>query len=250
MNADDLIISILSDLEITLQGFVQISPTETPSYFVYVKTSRDSTGRQIPSNITLGKAKSTLKEHGVTIEFLLNDATISDFESGLRATLLHRFPDHVRNSFVSAEGGAAKVWIDPKPGGAGVFGDIESVVKSYLEQFDFRLNSIVLTADEALPTEFYILKVVRLLSPASLDKIRDFLRRNEFTIPSDDWLKRKLEVLRKRGLLVWIKPPSAEATGSPPLYALSLQALKSLGTVKAKSSPDITRLLAFARSGS
>ncbi|SER62354.1 hypothetical protein SAMN04244573_03993 [Azotobacter beijerinckii] len=250
MNHDALISSVLAEFEIPLQGIVQKSSTESDGYFVYIKIDRDASGRQVPGNATLQKARNALHQAGVVIEFLLNDSIINDFESGLRATLLHRFPGYVRNAFVSVERKSAMVWIDPKPGAANIFGDIENVVKSYLKQFEFELKSAVFTIDENLPTDFYILRVVRLLSPAPLELIRDELKGHEFSVPSDDWLKRKLEVLRKRGLLVWIKPDPTNAVGRPPLYALSLTALRALGTIKSKSSPDITRLLAFARSGS
>lgn len=250
MNHDAMIPSVLADLEIPFQGIVQKSSSEDDGFFVYVKIDRDASGRQIPSNSTLQKAKDSLHQSGVLIEFLLSDSVINDLESGLRATLLHRFPRHVRNVFVSIDRKSAVVWIDPKPEAANVFDDIESTVKIYLKEFEFELKSTVFTTNENLPTDFYILRIVRLLSPAPLELIRGELKLREFSVPSDDWLKRKLEVLRKRGLLVWIKPDPATAVGRPPLYALSLTALKSLGTVKSKSSPDITRLLAFARSGS
>jgi hypothetical protein len=249
VNHDERVASVLAEFEIALQGMVRQSLNADSGYFVYIKIDRDSANRQTPSNVKLQKAKEVLRQSGVVVEFLLNDSTINDVESGLRATLLHRFPRHVRNVFVSVERTSAAVWVDPKPGAVDVFYDIESVIKIYLEQFEFELKSIVFTVDANLPTNLFIIKIVRLLSPAPLNLIRDKLQEHDFSIPSDDWLKRKLEVLRKHGLLVWIRPDQGGTNGDAPLYALSLKALRSLGAIKARSSPDITRLLAFARSG-
>lgn len=209
-------------------------------FFVYVSTNRDSENRQIPSNRILNKARDMLAENGVHVEFLLTDAYAQDIEAGLRATLLHAFGDYVRNSFLSMNDGSANVWIEQKKTLEDeVKVQIERKIHLFVEDFDIKVDTISTTNNENLPTKFALLKSLRQIAPASVMELKHFLVSRQFVVPSDDWLNRRLDALRRAGAVVRV------STGT---YSLSLQTLQNLGTEKnGHRSPDVSRLLALAR---
>ena len=92
--------------------------------------------------------------------------------------------------------------------------------------------------DKGLPTNFYLLRVLRHIAPADIGAIKAEAERKGKAIPSDDWLKRRMDQLRKNGLVVWV---------SGDKYVLSLRALKRLGSTKNRLSMDVARMLALAR---
>ena len=209
-------------------------------HYVRVAVTRDSNNLQQPSNRRLTDLKATLAAEGRRVEFLLHDASGLDLEAGLRATLLNAFPNDLRNVFLSADGPKARVWVEPKH----ALNDeevkrIEQKARDYLEVLGVQLHKLVATGDENLPSNFACLRVLRQVAPASFDELKVELAKS-FTIPSEDWLKRRLDMLRRTGKVVWI------AGGS---YACSLDALRGLGSARGKNSPDVRRLLALARGG-
>lgn len=239
----DEIATKLSSEQLNIAGIVEKSADESTGYFVYVSVARDHEGVQSPSNFKLKKLKEGFSEQGIDLDFILSDELANDIEAGLRATLLINHADSIRNVFLSLNSREARVWIDPKPNAQEHLNEIDSTARLYLLGFKLSLLSISFTINENLPTAFVILKILRICAPASLNELSDKIQSKKLTIPSDDWLKRKLDGLRKKELVVWLKGEPEH----PHSYALSLKALKALGTEKKRSSADITRLLAIAK---
>jgi hypothetical protein len=207
-------------------------------YFVFIDVQRDARGRQIPTRAKLEAAKELLREKGDLIDFLLRDAATHDIEAGLRATLLHSFGELLRNSFVSSWAKDAFVWVVPKKQLTDPeFDEIERKARIFLENVGLRLAQIARTWGENLPSKTKCVAMLRQVSPVSSAELARFLREADFVVPSDDWMTRRLDALRKAGLVVRMKSGR---------YALTLRALKSLGTVKGPLSPDLSRLLALA----
>lgn len=182
-----------------------------------------------------------LAEQGVGVEFLLTDAHAQDVEAGLRATLLHAFGGSVRNVFASVQGPKASIWIEPKHQLAeDELSAIKNRASKFLDEVGVRLEFLTTTVDENLPSVYLCLRVIRQHAPIDPLKLTELLRVRGFVIPSDDWLLRRLDAMRRSGRLV-------RQDGGR--YSLTLAALRDLGTVKGRSSPDISRLLALARRG-
>jgi hypothetical protein len=116
--------------------------------------------------------------------------------------------------------------------------DIRKKVRVVMDIFSIaELDLSLLPAK--LPHDLAIMGVVRQISPTKADAIGRKLAAKGFIVPSDEWINKKADALRKRRFLVRLRDGR---------YAVSLFGLKALGTQKGRDSPDISRLLALARS--
>jgi len=209
------------------------------SFHVFVEIRRDSRGRQEPSNVQLEVAREELRAVGVQIDFVLTDAMMRDAEAGLRATLLHSFGNVIRNSFLTRQGREAFVWVVPKRQlTEDELGEVSAKARILLRELGLELAHITPTTGENLPSKTRCLTMLRLLAPVSPEVLAAKLRVAGFVVPSDDWMMRRLDALRKAGQVVRLKSG---------LYAVTLLTLRGLGTVKGRESPDLSRLLALAK---
>jgi hypothetical protein len=210
------------------------------SFYVFVEVRRDGRGRQDPSNSQLETAKETLQGLGVLVDFVLTDAMMRDAEAGLRATLLHSFGAIVRNSFLAKEGRDAFVWVVPKRQLSDTeLDDVSAKARVLLRELGLELVHVTLTTDENLPTKTRCLTMLRLVAPVTSETLALRLRAAGFVVPSEDWMVRRLDSMRKAGQVVRLKSG---------LYTVTLQTLRGLGTIKSRNSPDLSRLLALAKS--
>ena len=238
--------SHLESSGVAVSAIISRPAEEGGGYFVYINLVRDTDGGVSPSKQKISTLEKEFAEKGVAVGFILTDSHLLDMEAGLRATLLANHSDMIRNVFLSLEGGNAKVWLEPKADISAAIPKITGTARAYLELSKVELQSLILTVDDFLPANFAILSVLRTISPASLGRVSSALAAKKFSVPSDDWVRRKLEALRKKKLVVWIKNDE----GMPHTYTLTLKGLKALGTKKNRLSPDISRVLAICRSSS
>lgn len=209
------------------------------NFYVFVEVERDSRNLQQPSNLTLNRLKDALAERGIFVDFILIDGTARDIEAGARASLLHTFHDLISNAFVSTLGRKAHLWLVTKRKLEDVdLEAIQAVAKVYFENVGFELVDLKSTTDENLPSKTVCLKTIRLRAPVTEEEIIDLLQQSGFVVPSVNWMSKRLDLLRKEGFIVRLKNGN---------YALSLEGLSKLGTLKSRRSPDISRLLALAR---
>lgn len=241
MSDEQGLLKILKDRGIIATGRVAEDIFNEASFFVFVEVARNSENHQIPSNKTLNEAKKHLKDQGVNVEFILTDAAGQDIEAGFRASILHSFGDFVRNAFLTIEGVNAGAWIAPKAQiEAGILSKIEEKTQVFLSNYDLKLSRLEYTSAANLPGKLFCLQMVRLMAPVKLDVLTEALRRKRFTVPSENWVSRMLDSLRKGGFVFRRKSGD---------YVLTLAGLKALGTLKNARSPDIARMLALAKSG-
>lgn len=209
--------------------------------YAFIEVSRNNKGHQKPSNVALKKITEELSKTEIAVKFILNDVSNLDFETGLRATLLHAFPSLIRNSFFTTGKDGAVVWIVPK--GASVRDHMDEItgrVTIYLENASMSLAEIKLTVDENLPSRTAILSELRIAAPVSAEGLAERLTSKGFVEPPVDYLNRHLDALRRADQVVRRKDAQ---------YCLTASALKILGTVKRRDSPDITRFLDLAKRG-
>ena len=236
------ILTLLKRMDIPIAGSI-VEDIDTPQHlFVHVTIARSPENKQIPSNGKLNEARRCLTEKGITIEFLLTDNQHQDIEAGLRATVLHAFGNDIRNAFMSVVKNEAQVWLEPKRTLDKKMSDaIHKKLKTYLKEFfGIELGSLVMTSDANLPSNLAVLRAVRYLAPVDRPCLLRELVNRGFTVPSMDWLRRRLDAMRRKDQIVRLEGDR---------YAVSLKNIRSLGTVKGRESPDIARLLALAKRG-
>lgn len=207
----------------------------------YLRIAVASAGdKQVPSNSTLLKTKKLLETEGIAVNFLIYDRLTQDIEHGLRTTLLLSFNDHIRNAFIATEKNNVNIWFEQKNAqfDEDTLLQIREKARIYLSNINLELNSISSLNSLNTPSKTAILNAVRIASPGTIDSISDILRSKGFDIPSEDWIKRKVDVLRKSKQILRL---------SNGCYALTLQTLKLLGSHVSRNSIDIQRFLALAR---
>lgn len=231
----------LQQIGIPILGAI-IEDTSAPDhYFVHVSVSRDARNRRRPTNKQLSEARQMLASAGFNVDFLLVDLQTQNIEAGLRATVLHKHSTLARNVYMSVRGKSAYVWLDPKRSlDQSQLAGIGDTARQYLSGFGFELGSLALTTGQDLPGVLVCLRILRLLAPADLPALVHELVRRGFNVPSEDWLQRRLDSMRRSGQLLRLGDGR---------YVLTMEAIRKLGTSKDRASPDLTRLLALARGG-
>lgn len=228
----------LENLNIYPKGEIVINSERPDELFISIETERDSEGKQKPTKKALIEIRDYFSKNGLSINFILQDSTTADLETGLRATLMLVFPN-LRNVFCSITDNTASVWIEPK---YQLSDEEHKEISSHADRFfqlvGIKLETIQSTRNENTPTKTAILSNIRIIAPTTLATLIQRLREKKFIVPSDEWLRRQLDGLRKGGAVV-VAPDGQ--------ISLSLATLRSLGTKKTARSPDITRMLALAR---
>ncbi len=242
MRKDD-IHSVLAADGFDVIGVVENSAEGEPEFFIYIRVAWAADGSQSPTNYQMIKAKDKLGGLGVKVQVIPSDQHAIDVEAGMRATLLSNYTNFVRNVFLSLTPNGANVWVDPKPGAHSIFGEIKESAGKYLSVMNVQLLDLAFTTDDNLPANFVLMRTLRVAAPVTLASLKKLLVEKKFTVPSDDWLRRKLDSLRKKGHVVWLRGNEGEEA----MYALTLSAIRALGTEKSRSSPDVRRLLAITK---
>ena len=240
MTATEQIKQLATSRGLILQGEIIPNPLVEGGYFVPVIIRRHAE-RQVPSGRELGALRDQAAALGYHVEYLLADEDRRQIEEGLRASFLSSFPNLIRNTFLSIEEDNAVIWIEKKREITQEEQErVEHHAKTYVSLFKLRKATVHIAGDSNVATNMEILGLVRGRAPATCDGIREALIERGFAVPSLDWINRRFDALRRAGLL--IRRPDRT-------YALTLEALHRLGTLKNSRSPDVARLLALARGG-
>lgn len=241
MTDPENVLALLHRMRIPVIGSVVENTIFPGNLFVHVAVTYGPNNKRIPSGRRLNEARHALRKQGITIEFIVTDSQIQDIEAGLRATVLHAFGEDIRSVFMSVTGVKADVWLEPKRKlNESVRDTVREKLATYLNEFNIELRSLAMTTDENLPSNLAILRAARHLAPVDINDLMSELLSREFIVPSLDWLRRRLDALRRKGQILWLEGDQ---------YALTLASIRGLGTTKMRGSPDIARLLVLARRG-
>lgn len=211
---------------------------EVPRDRVSDTSSKDRTSRRQLAFVS----KSLEKKHSKRVIVTLRDSqALDDIAVSLRAVLRHEFPDLVSDvhvSFVTDK--AAVVWVESKVAvDQKAVGRIRSKAAAELAEFELICQAFeVVLPHLPEPSTTAILRAVKVHAPASLAVLNQDLLRRGFICPSEKWLSYKLDVARKRGLLL------RDQDGR---FTLTADGLAVVPWSRTASSSDVDRMLSLAR---
>lgn len=241
MEPSQVIVDTLLRHEIPVIGIPFRGIGGEASYVAHIVVSRDSSNRQLPSQKSLIQARQTIKAQGLNLEYIVINQRMDNVEQDFRAGIMASFSDDVRNVFLNARGSGVEVWIETKANpGPQVLLALEKYVNELGKVNRFSQVTVRSMSDEPIAAPFGVLSVIRRLSPVMAPELCEELEKRSFSVPSFDWIERRLDALRKAGLVTLIADRR---------YVVSSEGLHRLGTKRGRASADISRLLALARRG-
>lgn len=211
---------------------------EVPRDRVGDTASREKTSRRQLSFVS----KSLEKKHGKRVIVTLRDAqALDDIAASVRAVLKHEFPTLVSDVHVSfATSTAAVVWVESLTLiDENATAQLQASAKRALAEFGVKCQAFDIVAPLLPePSTTAILRAVKVHAPASLATVNQDLLRRGFACPSEKWLSYKLDVARKRGLV--LRDPDGR-------FILTAGGLEVVPWSRTASSSDVDRMLSLAR---
>lgn len=151
-------------------------------------------------------AKAIKRELDIDIEFLIaRDEDQQNIEAGLNSLIKLQLPEAVRSCLLTlAADSSMNVWLEPAEGISGAIPPaLEVIIREYLQIFKIQLGRIYwMHSDNVSPSLVEIVRMVKILAPASISQIENSLCQNGYQIPSTSWLQSKLDLARKRKLVI------------------------------------------------
>lgn len=200
-------------------------------------------GTKVGSGITSRRQMAMLQRagaaDGLAIEFLLTSVDRDDLESGLRFLLRKLFPETPVDCFVSLpKPDLANIWLDAADLPM-ISDSVVTDIRDYLEALGVLLGELVLLGSvKNIPTKAAILRQLKIDAPAPVDKIREGLGRDGFAVPTEKWLRSKLDLLRKEGFVMWRRDDR---------YLPTERGIEVIPAVRNRMGSDVIRALALAR---
>jgi hypothetical protein len=183
-----------------------------------------------------------LKKFGLSIEWVITQGElVATIESALLKLLQDRFPGVISSAIVSSlHVYPVSVWLEATPGAKVLpsIAAVSEVCKELLKVFGVKSLSVVYADSEELPSNPMILRCLKKHAPITGDHLAKKLKLEGLTIPDPRWLHKKLDTMRRNGLLVWLKGEK---------YSLTELALSVVPYGKTRNSSDVERALALGR---
>lgn len=204
---------------------------------------REKAGRGFTSKRQLSSLGRAIEEkfHLRVLVAVRDSEQLLGLESGLRSVLLHRYPNHVTDTYMSfPTGDTTLVWVVLKePPDELMTREIQGHINSFLSDAGLTCENIeFLTPSSVVPSLPAILRSVKIKAPVDLAGIMDDLTKKGLFCPNERWLSGKLDSARKRGLLV------RSRTG---VYSLTSLGLEAVPHTRSRTSSDIERILLLAK---
>lgn len=208
-----------------------------------LKTVKETSGKGYTSKRQLAHLRRLMRE-----KFSVNVVTafrqehqLDSLEAGLEALLVRRFPGDVSGVYMSfVTGDSAQIWVSLKSEtmDASVL-QISEQAQDYLGAAALKVEDIEFISPSAPePSIAAILRALKVLSPARVDAVLEYLKSRGFFIPNDRWLSRRFDVARKKGLVI------REHRGT---YVLTTAGLALVPHSRSRSSTDVERMLILSR---
>jgi hypothetical protein len=181
----------------------------------------------------------------INVEFLIQKSSDEEIiEDGLKFLLKEHFPALNLDCFISCpHPDVFDVWLNYEPS---MEEQVENTLKSIVIKITDYLNLLSKTLGEIhriqpdikLPSLALILRVIKICAPSTPDLLEAEIKSKGFIVPSPQWLRKKLDLLRKQGMIIRQKDDS---------FVTTELALKIIPHGRYRSSSDIDRALALGR---
>lgn len=228
-------------------AFVNASRINVTSNTLLLEVPRDKVHSISSPNYTSKRQLSFIssaisKKFDVHVVITIRDSSsLDDVAAGLRAILKRTFNDVVSDVFVSFPSATnAVVWVE-------ITNIVDRQYQKKLEEFaSLNLKNLGIEIDafevvypaQPQPSVVAILRAVKMLAPAPVERILDYLNGRGFICPSVSWLSSKLDGARKRGFIV------RSTLGQ---FSLTSEGLDVVPRSRSSSSSDVERMLALAK---
>lgn len=195
----------------------------------------------------LNKLKERIqKELGVRIEWAITSGIrvsweVMSVQVALMLAMKSKFDDFVRSVVISPLNmNPVIVWVAISDSSNTLLGKnhIDTAVNDFFEALGRKKPKIVLVSDMSLPTEFKLLRIIKVHSPICIEMLGDIIWGKDADSDKQKWLQRKLDSLRKQSKLVRSKEG---------LYFPTIDALSVVGIGTGASSSDVARALEIGR---
>jgi hypothetical protein len=167
-----------------------------------------------------------------------------ELEAGLNALLREKVSDSFESCFLTiSEPQQADAWIEvvgiPSMSLKEIMKKIEHLVRNFLALYEINLSHVHWGGTDnefiSLPA---ILRAIKIVAPIDEAGLSALLVEKGYSIPPVAWLKKKLDILRKRGMVI------RRGDGK---YTLSAGGVESVPCGKMRTSSDVERALALGR---
>jgi hypothetical protein len=187
-------------------------------------------------------AKAIKQDLNIDVEFLIaKDEEQQDIEAGLNSLVRLHFPGFAQSCLLSlADDGSMNVWLERAEGKTTtLLPELESVIRDYLQFFKIQLGKLCwMDFTDTSPSVVEIVRMVKILAPVTISQIEDALSQSGSRVPSTSWLQNKLDLARKRHLLI---------RNEDGRYVLTETGLTLIPHGTGASSSDVHRALALGR---
>lgn len=189
-----------------------------------------------------GVVKKIAKQHHClgSVVFAVDDA-VSRLESAILAASNTVLGGAASGVSVNVASGGASISVTTTECGSEADDLIRRLVMPLFGQNKppFKQLSIIFPQTDESLSDLQLLRLVKREAPCDADELAIALRCDKMNVEVM-WLKRRMDVLRKRDLLTHIGDGS---------HVLTLQGLRAIPTSNRRDSSDIERALAFKRKG-
>jgi len=228
-------------------GFIVPRLISPASGVLVIEVSRDRIKRVASAGQTSRRqlsflSKALASKFGRPVLITVRDAqSLDDVAASLRAVLRHQFPDSVTDVYVSFEdAGSALVWVETASiVESAILDAAQLTANRELANFGISCKSFEIVAPlRPEPSTVAVLRSVKILAPTSTAALAADIVRRGFANPSEKWLSHKLDLARKRGLVL---------RDSQGRYSLTSVGLGVVPTNRSRTSSDVERMLSLAR---
>lgn len=222
---------------------IRADDSQAKSYILLVPTSRvgSRSDKYQTSRHQLDMlCKQVGEELSVSLTWvLMQDGGAAAAEETLLAAMRQHFGASVKSLTMSSPSlQPVWVWLEVESGKLDLppQEDFEDFARKFLAFLGKEKVHLSLVQASRRPAELRTLRALKRLAPASVSELRSALVDSGAFVPSDEWLRKELDRLRKSGLLV------SSTSGE---YSLTEKALLLVPHGKSSYSSDVERALAF-----
>ena len=181
MSEVDQIEALLREFGLSVLGRVIPSSSEDKRIFAFIRSTKDKRGRKRPGPRELFWIAKQAQQLGLQLTPIVIDEEHKSIDKLVRNMLFRKFPNRILNSILSLEGRKSSLWLDAND--QLTADDLQSVklqVGEVLGDLEIELAAVYVTNTDNLPTSTAVLRVLRIIAPSSVEKLRIALERREF----------------------------------------------------------------------